>query len=713
MANQFLIKNTVQDLRALSSMEISDLQSGVYEGVMLLGYYAKGDTPGPIEYYISNTTDPDNEGSIIVLDSISLRYQSNGECDVRYYGALKGTDSTIQINRCLENERISVISEDYFVDPRGRADGNYTGGIKPQSNSTLIFRNNSKLKSITNSDASTAILNLTKVNNVIINDAYVEGDIETHTGTTGEYGHGIVVYGCENVTLTNPRADKCWGDGFAIATSRNGDGSIVVQNKNVNIYGTLSTYYNRRNGISIISCDALYIQNIDSRYTGIIKGTAPMYGVDIEPNPTGVDIINVVIDNIYTAYNRNGGVEFVPAYMQNAAYNNNGVFNCKVKTIVSEYDGDTSNPNTGGSGAIRFPFVDVTSDGAVETNRIIGKIQIEIITINNPVKQGIVFSRVADTGLTINIDSISIANPQSATESSNRQVKNAISFVQQAVQSTYGHININNVYINDYNNNLITGIYLEPINSSTNKYKNVKINSYTHIGTWSEPIDAPVYCSGSEKSVDIRMSTPVTLNVTTAGLTLSNQTCVSEYLINLKNSSIITLPSLAVNACKRISIYSETPRKTASTVNGRTVDQYINLFPRNNQSINILGESEVNLESYSGIWKVNSKKGNVYAQGFPINGTTASRPVLTTEFSGFQYYDTTLGKPVWWSGTSWVENLQVNATTVTKGIVNQSAPSSDKATSPSPTYTQSEVKEILTELRDLKTKLRAAGILAT
>lgn len=41
------------------------------------------------------------------------------------------------------------------------------------------------------------------------------------------------------------------------------------------------------------------------------------------------------------------------------------------------------------------------------------------------------------------------------------------------------------------------------------------------------------------------------------------------------------------------------------------------------------------------------------------NGTTHQRPNNqlddTWESIGFQYFDTTLGKPIWWNGTGWVD----------------------------------------------------------
>lgn len=62
---------------------------------------------------------------------------------------------------------------------------------------------------------------------------------------------------------------------------------------------------------------------------------------------------------------------------------------------------------------------------------------------------------------------------------------------------------------------------------------------------------------------------------------------------------------------------------------------------------------------------------------------------------------------------NFITETSSNATTLVAGIVKQATASADTATAPSETYTQAEVQAILTELRDLKTKLRTAGILAT
>jgi len=71
MANQFLIKETMAAMKVLSAAEITALQVETYDGVQLLGYYEKGDTPAPIVYYYMNPlTDPDpgvDDGVILLM----------------------------------------------------------------------------------------------------------------------------------------------------------------------------------------------------------------------------------------------------------------------------------------------------------------------------------------------------------------------------------------------------------------------------------------------------------------------------------------------------------------------------------------------------------------------------------------------------------------------------------------------------------------------
>ncbi|KKO89683.1 hypothetical protein AAW12_18940 [Sphingobacterium sp. Ag1] len=86
MANQFLIKNTMADMRNLSACEIVALESGCFPGIELLGYYEKGDTPCPIKYFLSNTVNTDDGGSIVQVQAIKLEHRFVGSVHPAYYG---------------------------------------------------------------------------------------------------------------------------------------------------------------------------------------------------------------------------------------------------------------------------------------------------------------------------------------------------------------------------------------------------------------------------------------------------------------------------------------------------------------------------------------------------------------------------------------------------------------------------------------------------
>lgn len=38
------------------------------------------------------------------------------------------------------------------------------------------------------------------------------------------------------------------------------------------------------------------------------------------------------------------------------------------------------------------------------------------------------------------------------------------------------------------------------------------------------------------------------------------------------------------------------------------------------------------------------------------HGETSSRPTPSATEIGLTYFDTTLGKPIWWNGTAWVDS---------------------------------------------------------
>ncbi|MDF2517649.1 MAG: hypothetical protein K0R59_2945 [Sphingobacterium sp.] len=110
MANQFLIKNTMADMQTLSAAEVTALTNGTYSGVQLLGYYQAGDTPAPIEYFLSTTNGSDNGGSIIATGGIKLEHRFLEAVNPLYFGAKAGlnTDATPFIQQIFNSGYRSV-----------------------------------------------------------------------------------------------------------------------------------------------------------------------------------------------------------------------------------------------------------------------------------------------------------------------------------------------------------------------------------------------------------------------------------------------------------------------------------------------------------------------------------------------------------------------------------------------------------------------------
>lgn len=84
----YLNKDTVEQLLNLSTVEVLLLKMGYYKGVMLFGYYEKGDTPSEIVYHLSDTAEVDDGGSIFEVGGIKLEHEFIGQIDVRYYGII-------------------------------------------------------------------------------------------------------------------------------------------------------------------------------------------------------------------------------------------------------------------------------------------------------------------------------------------------------------------------------------------------------------------------------------------------------------------------------------------------------------------------------------------------------------------------------------------------------------------------------------------------
>jgi len=196
MANQFLVKETMAAMRGLSAAEITALQAGTYDGVQLLGYHKKGDTPAPIIYYYVNPlTDPDpgpdDGGSIVAVGGVKLEHRFVGMVSLKYFGIHDGSaNDTVRVNNAVsaverykaEGYIVPYTTNPIMIDGVSQAvpGNNNTRGIIQKSNQIVCFEEGARFKIIPNSSGGYAGWNFYKVENVKIVNGYIIGDADVH-----------------------------------------------------------------------------------------------------------------------------------------------------------------------------------------------------------------------------------------------------------------------------------------------------------------------------------------------------------------------------------------------------------------------------------------------------------------------------------------------------------------------------------------------------
>lgn len=164
-----------------------------------------------------------------------------------------------------------------------------SNGLKPKDGSTITFEKNAKIKVKPNNLSFYNVIDLSGKKNITIKNPNLEGDKYTHLGSTGQWGHGINIVDCSNITIHNAYATKFWGDGIYMRNCEN----IKIHNANLPD--------NRRQGISITSGHNIEIHNLIAESTG---GHDPGYGIDIEPNWNRDNVTKL---RIYKPILRNNG----------------------------------------------------------------------------------------------------------------------------------------------------------------------------------------------------------------------------------------------------------------------------------------------------------------------------------------------------------------------------------------------------------------------
>jgi len=172
-------------------------------------------------------------------------------------------------------------------------------GLSIGSGKRVYFPRGSELLLSPSDKKAYNVIRIQLANNVILINPVIYGDRYTHSGSEGEWGMGIGIYSSRNIRIYNPQVYNCWGDGIYV-------GDYTPGNTSRNIFiGNANCSHNRRNGISIISVDTLQLMNPVIGYNG---ATAPMAGIDIEPDNASNEIKNILIQNAKSFFNGGDGI---------------------------------------------------------------------------------------------------------------------------------------------------------------------------------------------------------------------------------------------------------------------------------------------------------------------------------------------------------------------------------------------------------------------
>lgn len=230
------------------------------------------------------------------------RARGSAVLNVRNYGAFGDGihDDTAAIQRAISalpstGGTVVIPAGTYMIDA--------VKSIRLRSLMHLQIDHAAKLVARPNAADRSYVINAYKVNDVEISGGQVIGERDKHLGTTGEWGHCVMVRGCKRATVRDMRMANGWGDGLSVGAA---DGATTVLSEDVVVANVVCTG-NRRQGMTIGRSKNVRVYDSEFSYTGGIK---PSCGIDIEPDLVGTSITDgVLIQNCWIHHNDSNGIQ--------------------------------------------------------------------------------------------------------------------------------------------------------------------------------------------------------------------------------------------------------------------------------------------------------------------------------------------------------------------------------------------------------------------
>ncbi len=198
------------------------------------------------------------------------------------------TDNTAVLQKLLGdgNRTIHIPAGDYV-----------TGKLNIQKNTVLLLDPGAILRD------SGKLGPYDRFINILSDDVYIKGHgakvlSNRNSYQGGEQRHGIFIFGASNVVIDGLDSSGNSGDGFYIGGPRGKPPQHIVLED-------CSASYNRRQGLSITSGRDIDVVNCVFSYT---RGTAPQFGVDVEPSDPANVLDGIRMIGVRTEHNYGGGI---------------------------------------------------------------------------------------------------------------------------------------------------------------------------------------------------------------------------------------------------------------------------------------------------------------------------------------------------------------------------------------------------------------------